>query len=278
MSTLTNAKPSTKLFIECVDEPAELIPVSGGVVIALCHRCPGRIDPNDDSAAVIQTSTGATVLVVADGMGGGPLGHKASAIAVELIAENVLASTGDDLRPAILDGIEAANEAILDLEVGAATTVAVVEIQQGRSRGYHVGDSQSVIFGGRGAVKWKSTPHSPVGYAIESGMLAESDAMHHEDRHYVSNMVGSRTMHIEIGPVCELSPRDTLIVGSDGLFDNVTLDDVVRLGRVGKPIARVSSLASLASRRMISPAEGDPSKIDDLSILLFTQAGSSGTL
>ena len=181
MSTLTNAKPSTKLFIECVDEPAELIPVSGGVVIALCHRCPGRIDPNDDSAAVIQTSTGATVLVVADGMGGGPLGHKASAIAVELIAENVLASTGDDLRPAILDGIEAANEAILDLEVGAATTVAVVEIQQGRARGYHVGDSQSVIFGGRGAVKWKSTPHSPVGYAIESGMLAESDAMHHED-------------------------------------------------------------------------------------------------
>lgn len=260
-----------KLYIESLGGSPDVIPTLSGNVVALCQSCPGRIDPNDDSAAVVQTSGGAIVLVVADGMGGGPLGHKASAIAVQSVVERVAGCDQGDLRPAILDAIEAANKEILGLEIGAATTLVVVEVVDGIARCYHVGDSQALIIGQRGAIKGKSTPHSPVGYAVESGMLNEIDAIHHEERHFVSNMVGTRSMHIEIGPAQRLAKRDSIVVASDGLFDNLLLDEIVSLGRVGKPIDRVQKLTALASERMEQQDATKPGKPDDLTILLYTQ-------
>ncbi|TWT94004.1 PP2C family protein-serine/threonine phosphatase [Stieleria varia] len=260
-----------KHFIESDMQSPEVLSLAGGNVVALCRRCPGRIEPNDDSAGVVETENGAIVLIVADGVGGGPMGHKASSIAVQSVSESVLDSKLTDLRPAILDGIESANREILDLGVGAATTIAVVEIQEHGVRGYQVGDSQTVIFGQRGAIKWKSTPHSPVGYAVESGLLSESDAMRHEERHIVSNLVGSREMHIEIGPVHRMSQRDTVIVGTDGLFDNLHFDEIIALGRSGKPVDRVAKLAKLATSRMSQVVEGQPGKPDDLTFLVYNR-------
>jgi serine/threonine protein phosphatase PrpC len=250
----------------------ESLRTAAGSVNVLCRRCPGRREPNDDCAGVVEAASGGLVLMVADGVGGGPLGHKASSIAVQEVAQHVRqADCSGDLRPAILDGIEQANRAILDLGIGAATTLTVVEIQQGIARGYQVGDSAAWIVGGRGAIKWKSTPHSPVGYAIESGMLDESDAMHHDDRHIVSNLVGSRTMHIEIGPTQALAVRDTVIVASDGISDNLHLEEIVQLGRLGKPVDRVAALAALATQRMSQPTEDEPGKPDDMTLLIYTR-------
>ncbi|MFG0262312.1 MAG: protein phosphatase 2C domain-containing protein, partial [Novipirellula sp. JB048] len=119
-------------------EPRSLAMPSGSVV-SVSRRCPGKAEPNDDSSVVIRTSGGAIVMAVADGVGGCPLGYKASAIAVHCIAEKV--SEVDpvaDLRPAILDGIEKANAEILELGVGAATTLSVVEIVERRVRAYTV--------------------------------------------------------------------------------------------------------------------------------------------
>lgn len=258
-----------RLFIESDHREPQILDCDTGSVYALCRSCPGRVDPNDDSAGVVQTEHGGVVLIVADGMGSGPVGHKASAIAVNSIAESVLSAPGKELRPAILDGIESANRDILELGIGAATTLAVVEIQDKVARGYQVGDSQAVIVGQRGVVKWKSTPHSPVGYAVESGLLDEADAILHEDRHYVSNVVGSRAMHIEIGPAQTLSPRDTVIVGSDGLFDNLHFDEVVQLGRKGKPIDRINAMTDLATTRMEKNDVAQPGKPDDLTVLIY---------
>jgi serine/threonine protein phosphatase PrpC len=267
----TTARPHRHLYVESDMESPELLEMCSGSVVTLCRRCPDKIEPNDDSAAVVQKSSGAIVLIVADGVGGSPLGYKASAIAVEAVAQSVQAADQtSDLRPAILDGIEHANREILDLGIGAATTLAVVEIQDGNARAYQVGDSMTLIIGQRGAVKWKSTPHSPVGYAVESGMLDEADAMHHDDRHVVSNLVGSHSMHIEIGPSRPLAARDTVIVGSDGLFDNLHLAEVIEYGKSGKPIERISALDDLATSRMSQSDSGLPGKPDDLTVLLYT--------
>jgi serine/threonine protein phosphatase PrpC len=118
-------------------------------------------------------------------------------------------------------------------------------------------------------IKWKSTSHSPVGYLVESGTIAEEEAMQHDERHYVSNLVGTREMHIEIGPPITLSPRDTILVATDGLFDNLQLDEVLELARRGKPIQRAMSLIELARKRML----GSDSKIgkpDDLAMIIRT--------
>jgi len=273
--SVATANSFARFFIESTMDSPVSIELAAGNVVAFCRPCPGKTEPNDDSAAVVQLASGAMVLVVADGVGGCPAGHKASAIAVESVVNSVLenvvkAAPWSCLRPAILDGIERGNHEILDLGIGAATTLAVVEIQDGNARGYQVGDSLSLVIGGRGAIKWKSTSHSPVGYGIEAGMLDESDAMHHDERHVVSNLVGTRSMHIEIGPSQPLAVRDTIIVASDGLSDNLHLEEVIEHGRRGKLEMRIQSLADLAAERMASRSESHPSKPDDLTILAFT--------
>ncbi|MDB4679140.1 protein phosphatase 2C domain-containing protein [Rhodopirellula sp.] len=268
--TTTELKP--EFYLERDMAAPDLLSFPEGKVVAYCRRCPGKEEPNDDSAAVIRTPFGGIVLAVADGVGGGPFGYKASAIAVQVISDSLAGfEKSGDMRPAILDGIEKANREILDLGVGAATTLSVVEIQGGVARAYQVGDSMALMVGQRGALKWKSTLHSPVGYAVESGLLDEREAMQHDERHLVSNLVGSREMRIEIGPAQLISPKDTVIVGSDGLFDNLHLDEVIQLGRIGKPIARVERLANHASGRMALSESQDLGKPDDLAVLLYTR-------
>ncbi len=263
-------EPQQKLYVESDMLAPQVVDFAQGSAAVLCRRCPGKFEPNDDSAAIVQTASGGVVLIVADGVGGGPLGYKASSIAVQCVAESVQrAEPMSDLRPAILDGIERANREILDLGIGAATTLSVVEIQDKVARAYQVGDSMTLILGGRGMLKWKSTSHSPVGYAIESGLLNEVEAMRHNDRHLVSNLVGCPDMHIEIGPTRLLSPRDTIVVGSDGLFDNLHLAEVIERARCGKLVHRVKLLASLATERMGKSSRDVPGKPDDLTIVLY---------
>ncbi|WP_419195010.1 PP2C family protein-serine/threonine phosphatase [Novipirellula herctigrandis] len=253
-------------------QKSQSLEISSGRIIALAKRCPGKEEPNDDSAVVVQTIGGAIIMAVADGVGGCPLGYKASAIAVHCVAESVLeAEPGADLRPAILDGIEKANHDILDLGVGAATTLSVVEIVDQRARVYTVGDSMAMIVGQRGVLKWKSTSHSPVGYLVESGLLDEESAMTHDERHIVSNLVGSATMHIGVGPSRPLSRRDRVILASDGLFDNLHISEVVETIKNGDPNKRMENLAALSSSRMDGQDPQLPGKPDDLTVLLFTQ-------
>ncbi|MCD0458992.1 PP2C family protein-serine/threonine phosphatase [Roseiconus lacunae] len=269
----------TRFFRESDMHQPELIDVAGGHIVAFSKTCPGKTEPNDDSALVISLSADRFVMAVADGVGGAPLGYKASAIAIECLAETLsesFAGAGDavvdqlDLRPAILDGIEKANAEILDLGTGSATTLSIVEVNHRIARGYQVGDSMMLFVGGRGAIKWKSTSHSPVGYAVQAGLMDEEDAMYHDERHLVSNLVGSREMHIEIGPAINLSARDTIVVGSDGLFDNLHTNEVVQRCRIGKPGRRMEELVRLATDRMHGEDDALPGKFDDLTILLLT--------
>jgi serine/threonine protein phosphatase PrpC len=173
------------------------------------------------------------------------------------------------LREGILNGFELANRAVSALPGGAATTLAVAEIEGRQVRSYHVGDSMILVVGQRGKTKLQTVSHSPVGYAVEAGVLGQDEAMHHEERHLVSNMVGTAEMRIEIGPILELRPRDTLLLASDGLFDNLRMDEIVGLIRKG-PLDRVArALIDQCRRRMLEPASGLPSKPDDLTFVAF---------
>ncbi|MHC4422347.1 MAG: PP2C family protein-serine/threonine phosphatase, partial [Planctomycetota bacterium] len=63
--------------------------------------------------------------------------------------------------------------------------------------------------------------------------------------------------------------RDTLVLGSDGLFDNLHLEEITEYVRKG-PLARAAeSLAAACRRRMCEPRADHPSKPDDLTFLLY---------
>jgi serine/threonine protein phosphatase PrpC len=178
---------------------------------------------------------------------------------------------GRGLRGAILNGFEDANQAVLGLGFGAATTLAAVEVQGSRVRPYHVGDSLILVVGQRRKVKLHSVPHSPVGYGVESGLIDEKEAMYHEERHIVSNVLGAQDMRIEIGPVLELAPRDTLLIASDGLWDNLHTEEIVEVVRKGPLLVAVDSLATKCDDRMRNGGDSTPSKPDDLTFILFRQ-------
>src|SRR5690606_2144872 len=107
------------------------------------------------------------------------------------------------------------------------------EIQNGVIRPYHVGDSAILLTGQRGKLKMQTIAHSPIGYAVEAGLMREEEAIHHEERHVISNVIGSDQMRIEIGPPVEMARRDTLVLASDGLLDNLLPSEIVGYVRSG---------------------------------------------
>ena len=260
-----------KLFRTANMTEPESYRVAGGTAAILSAKCPGKETDNEDSVAVIPIDDKTAVLAVADGMGGGAAGEQASAFAVQAIKDAVRdhSPNGLVLRSAILNGFEKANESICKLGIGAGTTLAVVEIADRSIRPYHVGDSLILVVGGRGKVKLQTISHSPIGYAVEAGVLDESEAIHHEDRHIVSNVLGMEKMRIEIGPTIPLALRDTLLLASDGLSDNLQLDEIILRANKGNPSSIATDLNTVAHQRMIEPTDGNPSKPDDLSIIVF---------
>lgn len=228
---------------------------------------------NEDALAVFQVDESSGVFAVADGCGGMRGGEIAARLALKTLEESIASNRSSRLRPAILDGIEEANESIRRLRMGAACTLAIVEWQDGVIRPYHVGDAKILVMGGMGRIRYQSICHSPVGFAVESGWLHEDDAMHHADRHLVSNVVGCERMRIEIGPGIRLGQRDTVLIASDGLFDNVSIDECVELMRKGSLERATDRLLDVASNRM----EGEkdfPCKPDDLSVIAIRSCRS----
>ena len=253
---------------------AENLAVAGGTAVIYTSRSPCKQSANEDAAMLAPCCTESGILAVADGLGGARAGGDAAILTLETLAEAIQQGLDDDsmLRTAVLNGLETANRAVQEFGIGAATTLAVAEIRGDTIRTYHVGDSMILVVGQRGKIKLQTTSHSPVGYAVEAGLLDEREAMHHEDRHIVSNVIGSPDMKIEIGPVIRLAPRDTVLLASDGLFDNLHVDEVVARIRKGSLAAAVERLVSDARKRMNDPQPGQPSKPDDLTILAYRRS------
>ncbi len=260
------------LILDGAVEPDQAeMAVAGGSAIALTRRDPEKTTDNEDTVAVIPYGPGAAILVVADGAGGLPAGKRASLTAVTTLAASLQAAMDKTmlLRTAILNGIEAANEAVMALGNGSATTMTVMTIEGLIARSYQIGDSEGLVVGQRGAVKLQTTAHSPTGFAVEAGFLDQRDALHHEERHLVSNFLGTPDMRIDVGAGIELRPRDTVVVATDGLTDNVHHEEIIEHVRKGPLLASAMAVADLAGRRMAGDGAGEPSKPDDLSLILF---------
>jgi serine/threonine protein phosphatase PrpC len=274
MTCQTLAPSEARTYLDADMLEPETFELAGGMVAVLSMRRPGRTTPNEDAAAVIAAGDGSGVLVVADGCGGMATGEQAARLAIESLTEHIAAAAapeGPPMRTAILDAVEAANRSIMELRNGAGSTIAVVQLDHGEAKPYHVGDSQILLVGNRGKVKMLTTSHSPVGYAVESGMLQEHDAIDHEERHLVSNYLGYDGMHVEVGSVRKVSSRDGLLVASDGVLDNLMMDEIVGLLRTGSAAHAAARIGALAWERMQAPQDGRPHKPDDMTLIVFSQ-------
>lgn len=254
-----------------------LLPFCGGKVAVFSQKCPTReSDPNEDAALMVEVASQLGVVAVADGVGGAAAGNRAS----KCVAGHVVSSCSKremgrgevarGLRAEILDAIEAANREILDWGIGAEATLIAVECSDGVIRSYHAGDSGAILVSNRGNVKFATVGHAPVAQAVEIGLIHEDDGLVHADRNLISNCLGASEMKIEIGPPVRMATRDTLLLASDGLLDNMTQQEIATIICKGDLAGQVFEVAKLAIERMSTESDGlIPSKPDDLTVVAF---------
>lgn len=250
------------------------VSLGGGRVVLFTQCSPEKESENEDTVAAVECANGALVMMIADGAGGLPAGRRASQTAVRAMIDNVQSADlhGALLRTAVLNGFEAANSALLAQANGSATTMTVVTIENGEARSYHVGDSEALVVGQRGRLKLQTTAHSPTGFAVEAGFLDRREALHHEDRHLVFNFLGMNDMRVEIGTSIQLAERDTILLASDGLSDNLHIEEIVECIRKGPLEKSLDMLVTASLERMMVEGDGLPSKPDDLSLILYRRA------
>lgn len=270
----------TQVFRELDHErPERLAPASGEAVL-FSTKALDKTTGNEDAALFGELAGGVRVLAVADGMGGQPAGAEAAATAIEAVRRAVERASEraerDSLRSAIFDAFEDANARLLDQGVGAGTTLVVVEVRDGAARAYHAGDSGALLVGQRGRVRLQTIPHSPVGYGVAAGMLEPDDTHHHDERHLLSNCVGSRDMRVEIGAPVRMAARDTLLLATDGVLENIERRELIEQIRSGPLLRAATELQARLRRTMAGEDPRLPAHPDDATALLFRlQPGAS---
>jgi serine/threonine protein phosphatase PrpC len=267
-----NATPDDLVLLDgAFEADRRNLEVGGGSLVAFTLRSPDKETENEDSVGIIPWGPQAAVLVIADGAGGLPAGKRASLTAVTALRDSLQVALEKTtlLRTAVLNGIEAANTAVRELANGSATTLTVVTVEGRTVRSYQIGDSEALVVGQRGLIKLRTTAHSPTGFLVEAGVLDQRAALHHAERHLVSNFIGTVDMSIDVGAGVELAAFDTVILASDGVTDNIHIDELVEMTRKGTLDRATDAVIAKAARRMAEERAGQPSKPDDLSLILF---------
>ncbi len=268
---------AAKIVFRAVHEPVLLARAAcqepqlyraGNTLISIyTHPAPNKDTDNEDCIAIIPFAEDGVIIAVADGVGGLPAGAAASETALKVITACIRQAASS--REGIMEGIEQANQAILDSGSNSATTLMLVEIDGYSARTWHVGDSGMLLTGQRARLKAETNPHSPTGDGVRGGFLNELDALQHAERNIVSNVLGSQEMHMEIGSPTTIATRDTGIVASDGLFDNLLVREIVDIIRTGTLQKATRTLVDFAARRMLNSGDGIIGHPDDLSVALF---------
>lgn len=282
---MQDAPPAAGLLVAGEERAAPpALALAGGAAWAFTARAPHKDTPNEDAALLLDLGGGAGVLAVADGCGGLPQGERASATALGVLRDALLAANGAAPPEGEANGgwsarvyaaFEAASQAVAALG-GPCTTLSVVLIEDGAARPFHAGDSPILVFGQRGRRKLEVVAHSPTAYAVEAGFLVEEEALLHEDRHLVLNALGAEGARIEIGAPVPLAAFDTVVVASDGLSDNLYTEETVALLRAGRLDRGLAAVAARAAERMEQEGQGGPGHADDLTLLAFRRGRAAG--
>ena len=245
------------------------IGLDSGQAVVFSRPHGGQCGANEDALSVVEDADGQICLAVADGVGGLPRGLEAATLVIDLLAK-----VSPSKETSLESRLQTANQTLLVQLPNAATTVSVTEIADSTLSNCHTGDSTTLVVGQRGRIKLKTQAHSPVGIKEANG-LNEKEALFHPQRHLLNNMMGDPALWLEKQDTLELASRDTVLLGTDGLWDNLFISEIVELIRVGELFASARKLAETVIQRMDQPVRGLPSKPDDVSFILYRPSANS---
>lgn len=243
---------------------------------AIESRVGGR-EENQDYAWYTDTPLG-LLLVVCDGMGGGPGGRTASHTAVDIML-NTLEDVSPKTQPgdALRFAIEKANEALYNMGLenaelrGMGTTVVAMLINEASAVVAHVGDSRLYQLR-RGRVVFRTADHSQVAELVRSGRLTEEEARNHPRSNIITRALGIRpTIEIEIDQV-DFHAQDRFLLCSDGVWGMMPQPLLIK--QLTRPMGIVE-LAELIVADIDRIGNDNGGGHDNLTLaLLDTQCGS----
>jgi PPM family protein phosphatase len=182
---------------------------------------------------------GATVVAVADGLGGHQAGEVASAIAIEPVGEldGQDFPTPEEARQALVGAIKKANQAVIAKAMsdsdywGMGTTLTAAAIAGGGRwlQLAHVGDSRAYLLRGE-RLRQLTTDHTIVGELVRDGRLTADEAAHHPERSVLTRAVGlDPQLEVDAPPPLELEAGDEVLLCSDGLTDPLAEDRIAEI-------------------------------------------------
>ena len=189
---------------------------------------------NQDAYGSFPVEKGASLFLVADGMGGHADGREASHVAVEAVRQTFFDTSGapaDRLRAAF----EEANAQIFRKADGRrgtdrmGTTCTALVILDGQVTLAHVGDSRT--YRARdGRIEQLTIDHTVVGEMHRKGMLTDAEAESHPQRHAISRAMGLESrVDVDVHGPMVAQPGDRYLLCSDGLapVPTETLSEIV---------------------------------------------------
>ena len=238
----------------------------------------GRAE-NQDACGYADTPLGLLV-VVCDGMGGGPGGKMASSTAVEVIIQTVRASKPSDSVQEVLQyAIKTANHALLRIVQektalkGMGTTVSALLINNYSATVAHIGDSRVYQFR-RGGKKFRTFDHSMVFELVKNGTLTEEQARLSAQSNVITRALG---MNPDVeAEITELpyEKGDRFMLCTDGIWGPLQEKELVKI------TAGTQSLAGSVEKIVIHVDErgfSNGGKHDNLTVA-FIQTKSNSIL
>jgi len=200
----------------------------------------GKVRPNNqDSYAAGEFQNGVTWVVVCDGMGGYRGGNIASSAAVKTISERITGSyrenmTSSSIKNLLVTSITNANFEIFDMASaneelkGMGTTVVAALITKKAVYIAHAGDSRAYLVAD-GKLRQVTKDHSVVQELVDSGEITREQAMDHPQKNLITRALGVEEIVKVDFTVEDIKGDETLLICTDGLTNEVTEDEILRV-------------------------------------------------
>jgi protein phosphatase len=201
----------------------------------------GRVRDHNEDYFSCKTLEESTLFIVADGMGGHDAGEVASRLAVETACKEVQdgAKGGYDPQKLLEQAVQRANAEVIreGLSKGSnmGTTLTLALMKQDRAYIASVGDSRTYWIE-NGSIRQITEDHSLVAKLVSSGKLTREESRNHPKANLLYRTIGSdENVKVDTFTV-DLKRGDSLLLCTDGLWGEVTDEDIHRVCAAGKDL------------------------------------------
>lgn len=200
------------------------------------------------------------LLVLADGMGGHSGGELAAEqvikTATELWRKHILKPSPADelLRDVIQIAHERINAEGKKKDLSPRSTAVLLHVTDHQAAWAHVGDSRLYRFRG-GELLGRSLDHSVVQMLVDMGKVDETEMATHPDQNRLTQSLGGEADPEPELENAEVEIGDGFVLCSDGLWEQVTADEMIESLGADALTVEAKRLAKLAEER--GGPEGD---------------------